>query len=137
MSWKSRFNSRSGLLRLNLEEVNPNLRGGRVENRLVKTTPSSPDRDSNLDLPVLGSLAQHDTKALAIIMPPSTPDQDSNPDLPVIGGLVCCEIEPKQSKVHPTTPPDYKKHIPLSPPGDYRASLHLLTKISLSLSLFH
>nr|CAD7448681.1 unnamed protein product [Timema bartmani] len=46
--------------RLNLEEVNPHLRGGRVENHLGKTTPSSPDRDSNLDLPVLGGLAQHD-----------------------------------------------------------------------------
>ncbi|CAG2066321.1 unnamed protein product, partial [Timema podura] len=45
---------------LNLEEVNPNLRGGRVENPLGKTTSSSPDRDSNLDLPVLGGLAQHD-----------------------------------------------------------------------------
>nr|CAD7441824.1 unnamed protein product [Timema bartmani] len=39
--------------RLNLEEVNPHLRGGRVENHLGKTAPSSPDRDSNLDLPVL------------------------------------------------------------------------------------
>ncbi|CAG2053492.1 unnamed protein product [Timema podura] len=46
--------------RLNLEEVNPHLRGGRVENHIGKTTPSSPDRDSNLDLPVLGGLAQHD-----------------------------------------------------------------------------
>nr|CAD7438316.1 unnamed protein product [Timema bartmani] len=45
---------------LNLEEVNPHLRGGRVENHLGKTTPSSPDRDLNLDLPVLGGLAQHD-----------------------------------------------------------------------------
>nr|CAD7194317.1 unnamed protein product [Timema douglasi] len=51
--------------RLNLEEVNPHLRGGRVENHLGKTTPSSPDRDSNLDLPVLGSRAQHETSALA------------------------------------------------------------------------
>nr|CAD7400312.1 unnamed protein product [Timema cristinae] len=41
-------------------EVNPHLRGGRVENHLGKTTPSSPDRDSNLDLPVLRSRAQHD-----------------------------------------------------------------------------
>nr|CAD7439562.1 unnamed protein product [Timema bartmani] len=45
---------------LNLEEVNPHLRGGGVENHLGKTTPSSPDRDSNLDLPVLGGRAQHD-----------------------------------------------------------------------------
>nr|CAD7394811.1 unnamed protein product [Timema cristinae] len=43
-----------------LEEVNPHLRGGRVENHLGKTSPSSPDQDSNLDLPVLSSRAQHD-----------------------------------------------------------------------------
>nr|CAD7586145.1 unnamed protein product [Timema genevievae] len=49
-----------GRLRLNLEEVNQNLRGWRVEKHLGKTTPSSPNRDSNLDLPVLGGLAQHD-----------------------------------------------------------------------------
>nr|CAD7413935.1 unnamed protein product [Timema cristinae] len=48
-----------------LEEVNPHLRGGRVENHLGKTTPSSPDRDSNLDLPVLSSLAQHDKRQSA------------------------------------------------------------------------
>nr|CAD7445684.1 unnamed protein product [Timema bartmani] len=46
--------------RLNLEEVNPHLRGGRVENHLGNPPPSSPDRDSNLDLPVLGGRAQHD-----------------------------------------------------------------------------
>nr|CAD7446470.1 unnamed protein product [Timema bartmani] len=49
-----------GIGRLNLDEVNLHLRGGRVENHLGKTAPSSPDRDSNLDLPVLGGLAQHD-----------------------------------------------------------------------------
>ncbi|CAG2055263.1 unnamed protein product [Timema podura] len=47
------------------EELNPHLRGRRVENHLGKTTHSSPDQDSNLDLPVLGSLAQHETSALA------------------------------------------------------------------------
>nr|CAD7401139.1 unnamed protein product [Timema cristinae] len=45
-----------------LEEVNLHLRGGRVENHLGKTTPSSPDRDLNLDLPVLSSRAQHDKR---------------------------------------------------------------------------
>nr|CAD7432512.1 unnamed protein product [Timema monikensis] len=45
--------------KVELEEVNPHLRVGRVENHLGKTTPSSPDRDSNLDLPVLSSRAQH------------------------------------------------------------------------------
>nr|CAD7439862.1 unnamed protein product [Timema bartmani] len=37
----------------------------RVENHLGKTSPSSPNRDSNLDLPVLGNQAQHETTALA------------------------------------------------------------------------
>nr|CAD7196891.1 unnamed protein product [Timema douglasi] len=45
-----------------LEEVNPHLREGRVENHLGKTTPSSLDRDSNLDLPVFSSRAQHDKR---------------------------------------------------------------------------
>nr|CAD7570839.1 unnamed protein product [Timema californicum] len=51
-----------GIGKVELEEVNPHLRGGRVENHLGKTTPSSPDRDSNLDLPVLSSRAQHDKR---------------------------------------------------------------------------
>nr|CAD7257251.1 unnamed protein product [Timema shepardi] len=50
---------------LNLEEVNLYLRGWRVENHLGKTGPSSPERDSNLDLPVLGSLTQQESSALA------------------------------------------------------------------------
>nr|CAD7449314.1 unnamed protein product [Timema bartmani] len=45
--------------------MNPHFPGGRVKNSLGKPTPSSPDRDSNLDLPVLGSLAQDETSALA------------------------------------------------------------------------
>nr|CAD7409699.1 unnamed protein product [Timema poppensis] len=52
----------NGIGKVELEEVNPHLRGGRVENHLGKTTPSSPDRDSNLDLPVLSSRAQHDKR---------------------------------------------------------------------------
>nr|CAD7204276.1 unnamed protein product [Timema douglasi] len=50
----------NGIGKVELEEVNPHLHGGRVENHLEKTTPSSPDRDSNLHLPVLSSRAQHD-----------------------------------------------------------------------------
>nr|CAD7403832.1 unnamed protein product [Timema cristinae] len=53
-----------GIGRVQLEEVNPHLRGGRVENHLGKVTPSSPDRDSNLDLPVLSSRAQHDKRMI-------------------------------------------------------------------------
>nr|CAD7197163.1 unnamed protein product [Timema douglasi] len=48
-----------GIGKVELEEVNPHLCGVRVENHLGKTTPSSPDRDSNLDLPILSSRAQH------------------------------------------------------------------------------
>nr|CAD7399623.1 unnamed protein product [Timema poppensis] len=53
------------LRRLNLEELNTHLRRGKVEEHLVKIHPRSPDRDSNLHLPILGSLAQHKTSALA------------------------------------------------------------------------
>nr|CAD7392498.1 unnamed protein product [Timema cristinae] len=65
--YKGRLNStnnanRLGTGRVELEEVNLHLRGGRVENHLGKTIPSSPYRDSNLDLPVLGSRAQHDKR---------------------------------------------------------------------------
>nr|CAD7438941.1 unnamed protein product [Timema bartmani] len=55
----------SSLVRLNLEEVSPHLRGERTENHLGENRPSSPDRDSSLDLPVLDSPAEHDTSALA------------------------------------------------------------------------
>nr|CAD7257558.1 unnamed protein product [Timema shepardi] len=48
--------------KVELEELNPHLRAGRVENHLGKIAPSSPDRDSNLDLPVLSSRAQHDKR---------------------------------------------------------------------------
>nr|CAD7266286.1 unnamed protein product [Timema shepardi] len=61
--WQPRLTSVAKLQsKVELEEVNPHLRGGRVENHLGKTTPSSPDRDSNLDLPVLSSRAQHDKR---------------------------------------------------------------------------
>nr|CAD7401398.1 unnamed protein product [Timema cristinae] len=52
-------------LMVELEEVNPHLRGGRVENHLGKKTSSSPDRDLNLNLPVLSSRAQHDKRKTA------------------------------------------------------------------------
>nr|CAD7569218.1 unnamed protein product [Timema californicum] len=51
---------------LNLEEVNPHLSGGRVENHLGKNHPSSPGRDLNLDLPVFCSRAQHEWRAIGI-----------------------------------------------------------------------
>nr|CAD7442397.1 unnamed protein product [Timema bartmani] len=58
-------NSQGEFLKLNLKDVSPHLRVGGVENRLGKTIPSSLDRDSNLALAVLGSLAQHENSALA------------------------------------------------------------------------
>nr|CAD7394730.1 unnamed protein product [Timema cristinae] len=101
-----------GIGKVELDEVNPHLRGGRVENHLGKTTPSSPDRDSNLNLPVLSSRAQHDKRVnqlrhrggirkveLQEVNPhlrggrvenhlgkatPSSPNRDSNRDLPVL-----------------------------------------------------
>nr|CAD7424179.1 unnamed protein product [Timema monikensis] len=48
--------------KVELEEVNPHLRGGRVENHLGKTAPSSPDQDLKLDLPILSNRAQHDKR---------------------------------------------------------------------------
>nr|CAD7438464.1 unnamed protein product [Timema bartmani] len=51
-----------------------------MENHLGKTTPSSPDRDSNLNIPILGSPAQHETSAFA--------------NYPTEAGLVvCCESD--------------------------------------------
>nr|CAD7428879.1 unnamed protein product [Timema monikensis] len=57
-----RFPELTRIGKVELEEVNSHLRGGRVENHLGNTPPSSPDRDSNLDLPVLSSRAQHDKR---------------------------------------------------------------------------
>nr|CAD7261507.1 unnamed protein product [Timema shepardi] len=75
-----------------LEEVNPHLRGGRVENHLGKTTLSSPDRDSNLDLPVLSSRAPHDkrlrlnTAPVFMHFPPkSKPKQSDTMDIQRVG----------------------------------------------------
>ncbi|CAG2058744.1 unnamed protein product [Timema podura] len=46
------------------KEVYPHIRGGRVENHFGKTSLSTPDQDSNLDLPVIDSLAYYETSAL-------------------------------------------------------------------------
>nr|CAD7257968.1 unnamed protein product [Timema shepardi] len=45
---------------------------GRVENHLGKTSPSSPDRDSILDLPVLSSRAQHKLAGALVVLSCST-----------------------------------------------------------------
>nr|CAD7259581.1 unnamed protein product [Timema shepardi] len=54
-----------GNKKVKLTEVNPHLHGGIVGNHLGETTLSTSDRDLNLDLFVLSSLAQHETSALA------------------------------------------------------------------------
>nr|CAD7577338.1 unnamed protein product [Timema californicum] len=91
----------TALFVVELEEVNPHLRGGRVENHLGKTTPSSPDRDSNFDLPVLSSRAQHDKRlANALVVLSSTAEDReievrissaSNVFLEAIQILQCCQ----------------------------------------------
>nr|CAD7457501.1 unnamed protein product [Timema tahoe] len=53
-----------GLGRLYLEEVHPYLHGGTMYNHLGKTTLSTPNRDLNLDIPVIGSLVQHESSVL-------------------------------------------------------------------------
>nr|CAD7392365.1 unnamed protein product [Timema cristinae] len=91
----------TGSQTVELDKVKPHLRGGRVEIHLGKTTPSSPNRDSNLDLPVLSSRAQHRSQTVELdkVKPhlpggrveihlgkttPSSPNQYSNLDLPVL-----------------------------------------------------
>nr|CAD7590006.1 unnamed protein product [Timema genevievae] len=62
----TRTNEASQLGRCDIEEVNPHLRVWRGENYLgPPPSLSSPKRDSNLDLPILCSLAQHETSTLA------------------------------------------------------------------------
>ncbi|CAG2054683.1 unnamed protein product [Timema podura] len=53
-----------GLGRSYLEELYPYLRGGKVENHYRKTILSTPDRDSNLAIPVFGSLVYCESRAL-------------------------------------------------------------------------
>nr|CAD7257109.1 unnamed protein product [Timema shepardi] len=60
---------------------------------LGKTTLSSTDRDSNLDLPVLGGRAQHDKRREKKNLLESTADWDSNPDILVISSLDYYEID--------------------------------------------
>nr|CAD7416765.1 unnamed protein product [Timema poppensis] len=50
--------------RLDLKEMYPRLRGESERNHLGKTTLSKPERDLNLDLPVIGSLVHCRSSAL-------------------------------------------------------------------------
>nr|CAD7392305.1 unnamed protein product [Timema cristinae] len=87
--------------KVELEEVNPHLRGGRVENHLGKTTSSSPDRDSNLDLPVLSSLAQHDRRVSQLC-------HRDIPDIPEnIKNLRALQVADFSSNPIPRLPPGF------------------------------
>nr|CAD7427443.1 unnamed protein product [Timema monikensis] len=83
------YATKAGFGKVDLKKVNPHLRGGRVENHLVKTAPSSPDQDSNLDFPVLSSQAQHDKH----IKEPQYTRPGSNPYIPVLSSLVDSESD--------------------------------------------
>nr|CAD7413662.1 unnamed protein product [Timema poppensis] len=64
--WKSGVQAYPGIGKVELEEVNPHLRGEKVEDHLGNVTPSSPDRDSNLGSPCpqqSSSLANYATEA--------------------------------------------------------------------------
>nr|CAD7408416.1 unnamed protein product [Timema poppensis] len=80
-----------GIRKVELEEVNPHLRGGRVENRLGKTTPSSPVPrfEPRSPRPQQSSSTRQARKPTT----PSRPDRDSNLDIPVIGGLAYSESD--------------------------------------------
>nr|CAD7398484.1 unnamed protein product [Timema cristinae] len=58
------LNTTSALANYATEELYPHLRKGRVENYFIKTTLRTPDRDLNLDLPVIDCLVQHEISAL-------------------------------------------------------------------------
>nr|CAD7426265.1 unnamed protein product [Timema monikensis] len=87
-SGKEDFNE---LVRLNIEEVNLHLCGGRVENYFRKTTPSSLKGDSDLNLSFLSSLAQHKSSALASYLTESqhveTAVSEDEADLAVLGEI--------------------------------------------------
>nr|CAD7573026.1 unnamed protein product [Timema californicum] len=89
-----------GIEKVELKEVNPHLRGGRVENHLGKTPPSSPDRDSNLDLPVLSSRAQHNKRLANALVVLSSTAEDGKIEVRIsvgvagtVGAIVTCPLE--------------------------------------------
>nr|CAD7397853.1 unnamed protein product [Timema cristinae] len=141
------------------QDVNPHFRGGRVENHLGKTTPSSPDRDSNhsnLDLPVLSSRAQHDKRVsqlrhgggIVIFIEIlhafawregrkplgkttlSKHVRDSNLNLPIIGSLIYCGSNALDHEFTDTgfdsTPADKKSRI--GPSDEKKAALQGMSK---------
>ncbi|CAG2057568.1 unnamed protein product [Timema podura] len=93
-------------VRLYLKDVYPHLHGRRVEKLFGKTTLNTADQDSNVNLPVIGSLVFCESSALDHVATepvaqqltncmlthlgnttPSSSDRDSNLDLTVLGSL--------------------------------------------------
>nr|CAD7256327.1 unnamed protein product [Timema shepardi] len=65
MSFSTNYANGIGIGKVEYIESEPSFSWrGSGENYLGKTTPSSPDRDSNFDIPVLGSPVQYETSAL-------------------------------------------------------------------------
>nr|CAD7265494.1 unnamed protein product [Timema shepardi] len=101
----ARIGGSGGIGKVELEEVNPHLRGGRVENHLGKTTPSSPVRVSNLNLPVLSSrAAQHDKRVSQLRHRGGFDDLDTLPDNQTL-------VIPRVIRENKTVPGDWKKGI--------------------------
>nr|CAD7392870.1 unnamed protein product [Timema cristinae] len=97
----TRWGIRKAILK---KEVYQHFHEGIVANNFGKTTLSTPSLDSNLDLPVIGSLVYCESSALDHVATEtrrvenhlrkttfSTPDRDLNPDLLVISHVVNCE----------------------------------------------
>nr|CAD7267452.1 unnamed protein product [Timema shepardi] len=100
---------------LNLKDVNPHLYGGRVENHLGKTTPSSPDRDLNLNLPILDSPAEHETSALANYA--TEVDEVTIADFSLVTATMCLEAINFDLGQYPLVKKwygDFKQQLPLA-----------------------
>nr|CAD7412794.1 unnamed protein product [Timema poppensis] len=129
--------------KLDIEEVNPHLRGGRVENHIGKNTLCSPEQDLSLDLPVLCSLAKHEisvlanyaTKAGKVVLqsrkaghdregPGKSPQDDTSSDQSA-EGFLC----PKCLKAFPT-PETLQSHYETDHEGQRLSVLKTLTRHS-------
>nr|CAD7571905.1 unnamed protein product [Timema californicum] len=90
---------RLGIEEVELEEVNPHLREGRVENHLGKP-PSSPDRDSNLDLLVLSGRAQHDKRLANALVVLSSTAEDGEIEVRISVGNPHAEDSEDEDYIH-------------------------------------
>nr|CAD7414071.1 unnamed protein product [Timema cristinae] len=83
-----------------------------MENHLERSTPSSPDRDSNLDLPVLDSRGQHDKRTLAsrgrgsnrkMGVTPASVWMESGSSAPIWSACICRNLRNTSQDLHSTT----------------------------------